>query len=153
MTIFLFVPRNGGLLFDERRGFDYYSRVGRIVTCMGTSDTNLSRVFPRQVINVDTWIWGSGFILHLCNLVATLHESHINYFWYDTRTRSSKYVCLLCSQLLHWLTSPISDLWFLWLLTLLFWLLIAYHPGLYSSPGCYWFFIALWTSDSLPWLV
>jgi hypothetical protein len=54
-------------------------------------------------INVDTWIWWSGFILHLCNRVATLHESHINHFYYETRTRSSTSVCLLCSQFPRWL--------------------------------------------------
>jgi hypothetical protein len=80
------------------------------------------------------------------NLTATLHESHINHYCYGTQTRSSTYVCLLCSRLPHWLTS-------------LLWLLTAYCPGLNSSPGCL-FLTALMSpclrSDclsecSLPW--
>jgi hypothetical protein len=91
---------------------------GTSVTCMGSSDTSLSRVRVSVTSNyVDTWIWWSGFILHLRNLVATLHELHINHFCYETWTRSSTSVCLLCSQLPRWLTS------LLWLS--LFWLLIA----------------------------
>jgi hypothetical protein len=51
--------------------------------------------FQWQVINVDAWIWWSAFILQLRNLVPTLHESHINHFYDETRTRSSKSVCFL----------------------------------------------------------
>jgi hypothetical protein len=50
------------------------------------------------------------FILHLCNLVATLYDSHINYFCYETRTSSSTSVCLLCSQLPRWLNLT----WIFW---------------------------------------
>jgi hypothetical protein len=56
------------------------------VTCMVLLTTCHVSGFPWQVINVDAWIWWSGFILHLYNLVATLHESHINHCNYMTRS-------------------------------------------------------------------
>jgi hypothetical protein len=80
--------------------------------------------YPWQ-LTLDTWILWSGFILHLCNLVATLHESHTTHFYYETQSRSFMSVCLLkCSlwSLLLWILlcshadwpySPISPLWLL----------------------------------------
>jgi hypothetical protein len=58
---------------------------------------------PWLVINVDVWIWWSGFILQLIQFFGALHKSPINDFNYETRTRSSTSVCLLCSQFPRWL--------------------------------------------------
>jgi hypothetical protein len=81
---------------------------------------------------------GSGLFYNLCNLVATLHKSHN-----ETRTGFSTSVCLLFSQLPHWLNLtwvPWADCscWMLtancWLTTTLVWtrLLVAYSLLLWS---------------------
>jgi hypothetical protein len=84
------------LLVEETAVFCFVTYVVNIVTCLGTSDTNLSRVRVSLTNNyghMDFMI--RGLFYNLRNLVATLHESHTNHFYYETQTRSSTSVCLL----------------------------------------------------------
>jgi hypothetical protein len=73
--------------------------------------------FPWQVINVDAWIWWSGLIYNLCNLVATLSESHIHHSYNETRTSPSAFSAPTLTELdlglLGWLLLLNADCYLL----------------------------------------
>jgi hypothetical protein len=92
--------------------------------------------FPLQVINVDAWIWWWGLLYNLCNLVATLHKSHINHCYNETRTSPSVFSAPTLTELdlglLGWLLELNADSW---LITAMVWtrLLVAYSFLLWSD--------------------